>query len=118
MESQIGYRLIGSALAYYALGQVSDSDAALEEGIENYEQFAAYNFAYICAFRGEADAAFEWLDKAVQYRDTGLSHVMINPLFANIHGDPRWRPFLERIGKSPEQLGAIAFSVKTPAPTD
>ncbi len=29
-------------------------------------------------------------------------------LFANIQFDPRWLPFLESIGKFPEQLAAIA----------
>lgn len=117
-ESQIGYRLFGSALSHYALGQTKESDTALNMVIDRYEQAAAYNIAYNYAFRGESDAAFEWLDKAVQYRDSGLSHVMINPLFANIHGDPRWRPFLERIGKSPEQLDAIEFKVSAPAVAD
>jgi TolB-like protein/Flp pilus assembly protein TadD len=114
-EPQSGYRLFGLALSLYALGRVEDSDAALRELIEGYEQFAAYNIAYIFAFRGEADLAFEWLRKAVQYRDPGLSHIMINPLFANIHDDPRWQPFLESIGKSPEQLKAIEFKVKVPS---
>jgi len=118
-ESQIGYRLIGTALANHALGQVVDSEAALTELIEKNEQRAAYNIAYIYAFRGEVDPAFEWLDKAVRYRDAGLPHIMINPLFANIHDDPRWRPFLEKIGKSPAQLDAIEFKVKVlPALTD
>jgi hypothetical protein len=35
-------------------------------------------------------------------------------LFANIHDDPRWLPFLESIGKSPEQLAAIEFEVRLP----
>ena len=117
-EPQIGYRLFGQALAYYAVGQTADSDAALNEIIERFEQVAAYNVAYIYAFRGENDLAFEWLDKAIQYRDPGLSHVMINPLFANVHDDPRWLPLLESIGKSPAQLEAVEFIVKVPTLTD
>jgi len=114
-EPQIGYRLIGTALANHALRQMVDSDAALAEMIEKNEQLAAYNIAYIYAFRGEPDPAFEWLDKAVRYRDAGLPHIMINPLFANLHNDPRWQPFLKRIGKSPTQLDAIKFKVQVPA---
>ena len=75
---------------------------------------SAYNIAYIYTFRGETDRAFVWLNKAVQYRDTGLSHVMINPLFASIHDNPRWLPFLESIGKSPAQLDAIELNVMLP----
>jgi hypothetical protein len=63
---------------------------------------------------GQADRAFEWLDKAVQYKDLGLPEILLEPLFANIHGDSRWLPFLASIGKSPEQLAAIEFEVKLP----
>ena len=63
------------------------------------------------AWRGEADRAFEWLDKAVQYNDPGLSEIPVAILFTNIHDDPHWLPFLESIGKSPVQLAAIEFNV-------
>ncbi len=109
-----GYRLMGQALAYHALGKAAESDAALASLIEVSEQVAAYNIAYILAYRGEADPAFMWLEKAVRYRDPGLGNIMVNPLFANVHEDPRWLPFLERIGKSPEQLDAIDFRVRLP----
>ena len=66
------------------------------------------------AFRGEADRAFEWLDKAVEYNDPGLQWIAVAKLFDNIHGDPRWLPFLESIGASPEQLAAIKFEVTLP----
>jgi TolB-like protein/Tfp pilus assembly protein PilF len=113
-ESFEGYRLIGLTLAYHALGQSADSDAALAELIEKYEQDAAYNIAYVLAFRGEADRAFEWLGKAVEYNDPGLAETAVEVVFANIHDDPRWLPFLESIGKSPEQLAAIEFNVTVP----
>jgi hypothetical protein len=38
----------------------------------------------------------------------------VDILFANIHDDPRWLPFLKSIGKSPEQLAAIEFEVRLP----
>ena len=113
-ESSEVYRMIGLPMAYHALGQATESDAALAELIEKYEQGWAYNIAYVLAFRGEADRAFEWLDKAVQYNDPGLAQTPTQPLFANIHDDPRWLPFLESIGKSPEQLAAIEFNVTLP----
>ena len=57
---------------------------------------------------------FEWLDKAVEYHDPGLADIPVEPLFSNIHHDPRWLPFLRKIGKAPEQLAAIKFDVKVP----
>lgn len=113
-NEEAGWRLAGLILVHHALGQKAESDAALAEMISTQEQIAAYNIAYILAFRGEADRAFEWLDKAVQYKDPGLMELTVQPLFASIHADPRWVPFLEKIGMSPKQLNAIDFEVTLP----
>ena len=50
----------------------------------------------------------------MEYNDPGLSVIPGSIQFANIHDDPRWLPFLESIGKSPEQLAAIEFEVRLP----
>ena len=107
-------RLKGLALAYHALGQHPESGASLAELIEKYEQGWAYDIANVLAFRGEADRAFEWLDKAVEYKERNLYRIVNDQLFNNIHSDPRWLPFLESLGKSPEQLAAIEFDVALP----
>ncbi len=108
------YRLLGLVNVYHALGRTELSDAALNEAIDKNEQEWAYNIAYVLAYRNEADRAFEWLDKAVEYKDPGLSDIVGQLEFANIHDDPRWLPFLESIGRSPAQLGAIEFEVALP----
>ena len=113
-ESLEAYRLVGLVTAHHTLGDAAASDAALAELIEKYEKEWAWNIAYVLAFRGEADRAFVWLQKAVAYNDPGLSETVTTPLFANIHDDPRWLPFLESIGMSPEQLAAIEFEVILP----
>ena len=66
------------------------------------------------AFRGEVDRAFEWLDRSFTYHDPGVVDIVVQPWFANIHQDPRWLPFLRKIGKAPEQLAAIEFDVTLP----
>ena len=43
-----------------------------------------------------------------------MSQIATQHELANIHDDPRWLPFLESIGKSPEQLAAIEFKVTLP----
>jgi TolB-like protein/Tfp pilus assembly protein PilF len=113
-EQKAAKRLEGEAVVYHALGQSVASDAALAELIDKYERRSAYNIAYVLAFLGEADRAFAWLDKAVQYNDTGLPQIASQPEFTNIHDDPRWLPFLESIGMSPEQLDAIEFKITLP----
>ena len=108
------WRLIGLPIVWHALGKQAESDAALAELIRKHDKTAAYNIAYVYAYRGEADRAFEWLERAVDNQDGGLSEIVVQPLFANIRNDPRWLPFLRKLGKAPEQLAAIKFDVKLP----
>ena len=108
------YRLIGLALVHHAMGDAAHSDAALTELIEKYEKEWAYNIAYVHAARGQPDLAFEWLDRAVEYHDPGLSLIIVEPNFANLESDPRWREFLRKLGKSSEQLDAIRFDADLP----
>jgi adenylate cyclase len=114
LESWEPMRLVGLAMAYHALGRTAESDTVLAELIDKYDKILAYDIAYVMAYRGEAERAFEWLDKAVRYKDTGLSFISTQAEFTNIHKDPRWLPFLESIGKSPAQLDAIEFKVTLP----
>jgi tetratricopeptide (TPR) repeat protein len=108
------YRLLGLSMAYHALGRQAEADAALDEAIRKHEQTMAFNIAYALAWRGESDRAFEWLDKAVRYRDLGLNVVARHPMLVSLHADPRWLPLLRRLGKAPEQLAAIKFDVTVP----
>jgi adenylate cyclase len=108
------FRLIGLVMTHHALGDTSASDTMLKELIEKFETEWAYNIAYVLAFRSEADRAFEWLDKAVEYGDPGLSVIVGDPNFTNIQDDPRWLLFLESIGKAPQQLASIEFEVTLP----
>jgi hypothetical protein len=106
--------MIGLPMAYHALGRKADSDAALAALIAKYEKDAPSNIASVYAYRGEADKAFAWLDKAVDYGDSALAEVAMENLFDQIHADPRWLPFLRKIGKAPEQLAKIEFKVTLP----
>ena len=113
-ETSVMWKMIGLPIAYYALGRKADSDAALVALIAKLEKDGPYNIAYVYAYRGEADKAFAWLDKAVEYGDTGLGEIVAENLFRKIHADPRWLPFLRKVGKAPEQLAKIEFKVTLP----
>ena len=106
--------MIGLPMAYHALGRKADSDAALAALIAKYEKDAPSNIASVYAYRGEADRAFAWLDKAVEYGDPGLGEIVTENLFDKIHADRRWLAFLRKIGKAPEQLAKIEFKVTLP----
>jgi adenylate cyclase len=113
-ETSEVWKAIGLPMAYYALGRKADSDAALAALIAKYEKDGPYNIASVYAYRGEADKAFEWLDKAVGYGDGGLGEIVTENLFDNIRADARWLPFLRKLGKAPEQLAKIEFEVTLP----
>jgi hypothetical protein len=56
------------------------------------------------------------LDKAIAVHDPGLAEITSENLFASLRNDPRWLPYVRRIGKAPEQLAAIPFKVTLPEP--
>ena len=114
-EPNEAYRMVGLPMAYHALGRKADSDAALAALIAKYGKDASWNIAYVYAFRGEADQAFAWLDKAVAYHDTGLAETVAENLFDKVHGDPRWPALLSKIGKAPDRLANIKFKVTLPS---
>jgi tetratricopeptide (TPR) repeat protein len=61
-----------------------DAPAALAALISKYEKDASYNIADVYAFCGDADKAFEWLDKAIAYHDSGLGEIVTENLFDKI----------------------------------
>jgi adenylate cyclase len=113
-ETSEVWKMIGLPMAYHALGRKADSDAALAKEIEQDQKDGPYNIAYVYAYCGEANEAFKWLDKAIEYGDSGLGDVVTENLFDKIHTDPRWLPFLRKLGKAPEQLAKIEFKVMLP----
>ncbi|MGA7538071.1 MAG: tetratricopeptide repeat protein [Steroidobacteraceae bacterium] len=107
-------RLVGLALAYHRLGQKAPSDAALTTLIAKYAKDNPYDIASVYAYRGEADPAFTWLDKAMQAADANLPLVQLDPLLGKLHSDTRWLPLLRKAGYAPEQVAKIKFTVTLP----
>jgi tetratricopeptide (TPR) repeat protein len=93
-------RLGGSAMAYFALGRKADSDAALTQAI-NSQASRPFNIARVYGFRGEADEALKWLERAYAEKDSVLSIIKGDPAFKKIEGDPRFKAFLKKM-KLPE----------------
>jgi serine/threonine-protein kinase len=96
-----GFRLSSVAMAEHTLGHARESQQALEKVIAQHAQEAAYQIAEIYAWRGERDKAFEWLERAYQQRDGGLSDIKTDPPLADLRGDPRYKEFLRKM-KLPE----------------
>jgi serine/threonine-protein kinase len=97
-ESAEVYRLWALAIVHHGAGHPAESDAALAAIVERHAADWAYQVAEAHGARGEADAAFEWLERAYAQRDAGLPYVKPDPLFRSLHGDPRWDRFLAKMG--------------------
>lgn len=91
-------RLYITALARWSQNRIPEADAALADLIRNYADTAAFQIGGAYAYRGEKDQAFEWLERARRHRDSGLVSVRSNPLYENLHGDPRWDALLRTMG--------------------
>ncbi len=113
-ETSDSLRTIGLPIAFCALGRKFEAEKAFNALIAKYGKDWPYSVAHDYAYCGNADKAFEWLNRAVEYRDPGLSGIVADNLFDKIHSDPRWLSFLRKIGKAPEQLAKIKFSVSLP----
>jgi TolB-like protein len=94
-------RLMGIAMAEHTLRHAEESQQALEQLMAKHAQEAAYQIAQALAWRGETDRAFEWLERAYQQRDGGLSGIKTDPMLRSLHADPRFSALLRKV-KLPE----------------
>jgi hypothetical protein len=78
------------------LGQKGPSAAALEQ-LGELPMHAFLN-AQANAYCGNVDLAYEWLERAYTQRNAGLCQMKFQPLLRNLHGDPRWRLFMKKMG--------------------
>jgi TolB-like protein/Tfp pilus assembly protein PilF len=105
------YRVKGAAVALFSLGRKEESLTKLNELIERWGEQWPSEVAHVYAWIGDADAAFEWLEKAVEQKEQGLVDQCVQPFCTPIHADPRWEEFRRRVGNSSEQMDAIEIKV-------
>jgi TolB-like protein/DNA-binding winged helix-turn-helix (wHTH) protein/lipopolysaccharide biosynthesis regulator YciM len=101
MQQEPIYSNLGIALVYHAMGRNAESAAALAEYTKEHAQDDAYEIACAHAYRGEADAALEWLDRAYRQKDAGLYMIKGDWLIKNLEGDPRYKAFLRKMKLAP-----------------
>ncbi len=117
-ESRDSWRLLGQSIALCSKeqqserGEQADVDASTELAIpasaadalakleQQYADDLTYNIAYAHAYCGNADDAFQWLEKSVEVADPGLGGLLAEILLQNLHDDPRWLPFLRKLGNT------------------
>jgi len=94
-------RLFACAVIQHAAGRAAEAEAALRELEDKHGSEAAYQVAQARAARGEIDTAFVWLERAYDQRDAGIFWTKVDPLLLSLHADPRWQPFLAKLGLDP-----------------
>ncbi len=92
-----GFRLTDVAMAEHSLGHAEESQQALDDLIAKHALDGAYQVAEALAWRGEKDRAFEWLERAYQQRDGGLSEVKVDLLLGRLHDDSRFKKLLKKM---------------------
>lgn len=96
-RSGSGYRSTGIAMAEYPLGHEAPSQQALDEEISKGDR-AAYQVAVTFAWLGQKDKAFDWLDRAFEVNDGGLSFLKSDPLMESLVDDPRYPALPTKLG--------------------
>lgn len=90
-------RKIGLGMILYALGNKPEAGLALAEAEQLAGSDFAYEIAWVHAFRGEATAAFEWLERAYEQKDANLEYLKGEWALKGIEGDPRYKAFLRKM---------------------
>jgi eukaryotic-like serine/threonine-protein kinase len=62
---------------------------------------SAYEFAWIHAGLGDQDGALASLEEACSERSSQMVFLRVDPLFRDLHGHPRFRALLDRVGAPP-----------------
>ncbi len=99
-STEAAFRLTSSAMALHDLGHTAESDKLLAELVKGFASNAAYQIAEVYAWRGEREAAFQWLERSYVQRDGGLTIVKCDPMVEKLRGDPRFAALLRKMNLS------------------
>jgi TolB-like protein/Tfp pilus assembly protein PilF len=97
-EASRVYHNTGLAMAHHVLGNHEASRLALDTLINEDADSAAFQIAEVYSYHDDPDKAFEWLERSLVIRDSGLAGILGNPAFLGLRTDPRWQAFLEKLG--------------------
>jgi TolB-like protein/lipoprotein NlpI len=96
-ETEEVSRLPNLALIYWATDRKSDADLALRQLESKFADVAPYDIGEVHAYRGEADAAVAWLERAYRQRTETMVFLKVDPLLRNIRSDPRYKVLLRKM---------------------
>jgi serine/threonine-protein kinase len=91
------FRAMGPPLVEHARGHEEKSREALDRLIAEYPADMSYQVAEICAFRGERDRAFAWLERGLEVQDAGMRYIKGDPFMSALRADPRYAAVLRKM---------------------
>jgi tetratricopeptide (TPR) repeat protein len=98
--SPAGPGIVGLGYAYAMSGMKIEAQTILDEVKQRAEknEIRPPSVPIVYAGLNDADAAFEWMEKAYEQRAEGVVYLKAQPYFDNLRADPRRAAFLHRIG--------------------
>jgi tetratricopeptide (TPR) repeat protein len=96
-EKELNWQTYGLAIVYYALSKNEEADNKLATLIKNFQDGLAYQIAEVYAYKNEKDKAFEWLERAYNQHDSGLTLLKGDPFLYNIRKDSRYAAFMKKM---------------------
>ena len=97
-ETDPAYRRVAVALARQIGPDRSAADAALKTLVEKDSGDAAFQITDVYALRGNANATFQWLDRAWSNRNPGIQLLLHDPFILRFKNDPRFAAFCRKVG--------------------
>jgi len=88
------------ATASAQAGRRADAEALLVEllALAANRYVSPISVAMACFSLGDRDRGFEWLEKAYLERSNGVAYLAVDPIYASVRADPRFRGLLRRAG--------------------
>ena len=109
------WRDFALALAAQAGPDRTVADASLQ-AVEQYAEGWAFQMAQVYAVRGEPDAMFDWLQRALKARDPGMQSLLYDALLLRYRDDPRYAALAKQAGLPwPPVAAKPAAAVAPPA---
>jgi TolB-like protein/Tfp pilus assembly protein PilF len=90
--------LVCLAIAEQRLGNLEQSQAAVDKLVNGPGRRHPYAVAEMYAAPGDATHAFEWLERALVGGDRPITNLKVDWAFAPLHSDPRYAAILRRLG--------------------
>jgi adenylate cyclase len=85
---------------YGKAGKKEEAQQILEDLLNKAKQnyFSPYMIAVVYSSLGDKDKVFNWLEIAFEERDTNNWCIKVDPMFDDVHSDPRWTKLMGKMG--------------------